>query len=144
MVMSWNFQTGLGKTSGGSMEFFKGRIEKKIINHTTYSTNVLSGNPWLTTEGKYYFPHFTSKKTEAQGNILIASKRQVLPPFRPFLTSFLCFFLIFSSLPSLFLSLTSSPLLYIHLVFSMLKIVCLEPSIWHVGREEPHGTQKRE
>lgn len=54
-----NFQTGLGRASGGIIEFFKERIKKKLINQTIHSTNVLSGNPWLTTVGKYHFLHFT-------------------------------------------------------------------------------------
>jgi len=45
MLRSWDFQTGLGKISGGSIEFFKERIKKKVMNHTIHSTNVLSGNP---------------------------------------------------------------------------------------------------
>lgn len=40
-----NFQTGLGRASGGIIEFFKERIKKKLINQTIHSTNVLSGNP---------------------------------------------------------------------------------------------------
>lgn len=41
MLRFWNFQTGLGKISGGSIEFSEERIKKKVTNHSMHSTNVL-------------------------------------------------------------------------------------------------------
>ena len=136
MLKSWNFQTGLGGTHLEKLleevqDFPKGKFGKTIMNHTAYSTKVLAHIPRSTTRGRqYHYPHSTDRKTEAQANNPIPSKRQTSPCFCPFHTFSLLFFLSFS-FPSLFLSLFPSllygpPSLDIHPAFTVPKTVCLE------------------